>query len=58
MTLVGELLDDERPPSLVFYGVVGTDVSIDLPALATVANGDFVAVLATGADRLILGVVL
>ena len=58
MTLVGELLDDQHPTTSVFYGVVGTDVSIDLPALATVANGDFVAVLATGADRLILGVVL
>ena len=63
-SLVAELLEGQSPTLRILYGVAtgantvlvaGSTVAVVLPALSPVANGDFVAVLATGADRLILG---
>ena len=65
-SLVQELLEDRAPTLRILYGVAtgantvlvaGSTVAVVLPALSPVANGDYVAVLATGADRLILGCV-
>jgi len=63
-SLVQELIAD-RPPTLrILYGVAtanntvlvaGSTVAVELPALEPVVSGDYCAVLATGADRLILG---
>ena len=63
-SLVQELLEDQPPPLRILYGVAtgantvlvaGSTVAVVLPALSPVVDGDYVAVLATGADRLILG---
>ena len=63
-SLVQELLEDQPPTLRILYGVAtgantvlvaGSTVAVVLPALSPVVSGDYVAVLATGADRLILG---
>ena len=63
-SLVQELLEEKSPTLRILYGVAtgnntvlvaGSTVAVDLPALSPVVDGDYVAVLATGADRLILG---
>ena len=63
-SLVQELLEEKSPTLRILYGVAtgantvlvaGSTVAVVLPALSPVVNGDYVAVLATGADRLILG---
>ena len=63
-SLVAELLEEKSPTLRILYGVAtgantvlvaGSTVAVVLPALSPVVNGDYVAVLATGADRLILG---
>ena len=66
-SLVQELIAD-RPPTLrILYGVAtgantvlvaGSTVAVVLPTLSNVTVGQYVAILASGADRLILGVVL
>ena len=63
-SLVAELLEEKSPTLRILYGVAtgantvlvaGSTVAVVLPALSPVVSGDYVAVLATGADRLILG---
>lgn len=62
--LVKALLADRQAGVQLLYGVAtgdntvtiaGSTVAVELPALAPVVSGDYVAVLAAGADRLILG---
>lgn len=63
-SLAKALLADREPGVQLLYGVAtatntvqvaGSTVAVELPALEPVVDGDYVAVLATGADRLILG---
>lgn len=63
-SLAKTLLADRTPGVRILYGVAtavntvqiaGSTVAVELPALSPVVNGDYVAVLAAGADRLILG---
>lgn len=58
-----QLIPTEKPLRLM-YGVAtgpntvqldGSTTSVSLPAVSNVSSGEFVAVLAVGADRLILG---
>lgn len=65
-SLAKTLLADRTPGVRILYGVAtavntvqiaGSTVAVELPALAPVVDGDYVAVLAAGADRLILGAV-
>lgn len=63
-SLAKALLADRQPGVQLLYGVAtalntvkiaGSTVAVELPALEPVVSGDYVAVLAAGADRLILG---
>jgi hypothetical protein len=65
-SLAKALLADRQPGVQLLYGVAtdtntvqiaGSTVAVELPALQTVTVGEYVAVLASGADRLILGAV-
>jgi hypothetical protein len=65
-SLAKTLLAQKEPGTRVLYGVAtanntvtlaGSTVAVELPALEPVVSGDYVAVLATGADRLILGAI-
>jgi len=58
------ILSRDRPAATVLYGeatgtntvtIAGSTVAVTLPALTAVVAGDYVAVLASGADRIILG---
>lgn len=46
---------DATGPNTVI--VAGSTVAVTLPALAAVVDGDYVAILEAGGDRLILGAV-
>ena len=57
---------EDSPPLRLLYGVAtgsntvlvaGSTVAVTLPALSSVTTDDYVAILACGADRLILGAV-
>jgi len=57
---------DGMPPVQLLYGVAtgtntvkiaGSTVAVVLPALSQVVTNDYVAILACGADRLILGAI-
>lgn len=63
-SLAKALLADRQPGVQLLYGVAtglntveiaGSTVAVELPAMEPVVAGDYVAVLAAGADRLILG---
>jgi hypothetical protein len=65
-SLVKALLAERQQGVQLLYGVAtgtntvevaGSSVAVQLPALETVVAGDYVAVLAAGADRLIIGAV-
>jgi len=66
-SLVVELLEEKSPTLRILYGVAtgnntvlvaGSTVAVVLPTLSNVTVGQYVAILASGADRLILGRVL
>jgi hypothetical protein len=63
-SLAKALLADRQPGVQLLYGVAtgtntvkvaGSTVAVTLPALESVFAGDYVAILAAGADRLIVG---
>lgn len=65
-SLAKALLDREVTGTQILYGeatgnntvtIAGSTVAVTLPALSPVVSGQYVAVLAAGADRLILGAV-